>query len=125
MRSKQRGLGLLGLIFSLVIIVLLVIGGTKLVPAYIEYFTVKKVLATMASGGDLSAGTTAADVRKSFDRRMQIEYIDVISGRDLTVSKESDMTVASFAYQKVVPLFFNVSLLIAFDGSSKGTRARI
>lgn len=125
MRSKQRGLGLLGLIFSLFFIVLLVIGGTKLIPAYIEYFTVKKVLASMASSGDLSSGATAAEVRKSFDQRMQVEYIDVIVGRDLAVAKERDTTVVSFAYRKIIPLFFNMSLLVDFDGSSRGARSRI
>ena len=44
--KKQRGIGFLGIFLICVIVVLVSIAGMKIVPAYIEYFAIKKVFPT-------------------------------------------------------------------------------
>ncbi len=51
--GNQRGVSLSGLIWALAILGFLSVMAAKLMPAYIEYFTVKKILASMEQAGDL------------------------------------------------------------------------
>jgi hypothetical protein len=115
---KQRGMGFLGVLVLIIGIVLAAILGMKLVPAYIEYFTIKKAVTSIVQSGELR-NATVADVRKAFDRRATIDDITAITPADLEVSKDGNEVVIAFAYQKKVPLFHNVSVLIDFAGTSK------
>jgi len=115
MIKNQRGVTLMGLMMICVVLVLAAVLGMKLWPSYMEYSAAKK--AVIAIGSDMRGGTVA-DVRKAFDKRAQIDGIEVIKGADLDVSKDGADIVISFAYPKKIPLFGNVSLLIDFAASS-------
>jgi hypothetical protein len=121
--KKQRGMGFFGVLFLLIGIVFLAILGMKVVPAYIEYFTIKKAVAAISQSGELRGGSVA-QVRQAFDRRATIDDITVITPADLEVTKDGNEVVIGFAYQKKVPLFHNISVLIDFAGSSKPTSTK-
>jgi hypothetical protein len=116
--KQQRGLGFASLLLLLVSIVFVAIVGMKLVPAYIEYFTIKKAIAGIVQSGDLRSATVG-DVRKSFQRRADVDDIKAVEARDLEITKQGDEVVIGFAYEKRVPLFYNISVLIDFAGTSK------
>jgi hypothetical protein len=120
MRTRQRGLGFVGVLLVLVAIVLAAIAGMKVVPAYIEYYTIKKAISGMTQSGELR-NASVTEVRKAFDRRAAIDEISSISSRDLEIGKEGNEVVIGFAYEKKINLFKNVSLLIEFTGSSGGS----
>lgn len=115
--QQQRGISLSGLLVALFVVALLALLGMKVVPEYIEYrqivASLKKV--TAAAGPE----TTVKQIRDAFDRQANVDYITSISGADLDVTKEGGKIVVSFAYEKRIPLFGNVSLLLDFSGSSK------
>lgn len=116
-RRKQQGMTLTGLIFSGLVIVLVAVLGMKVAPEVIEYG--KVVSNVKAIGGDNTLrSATVAEIRKAFDRRANIDQIDVIKGSDLDVTKEGNELVVSFAYSRQIPLFGPVSLLIDFEGAS-------
>lgn len=123
MIARQRGLGFIGVILMLIGIVLVAIIGMKLVPAYIEFFTIKKAVAGITQSGELRGGTVA-DVRKAFSRRADIDDFTAVKPEDLDISKEGNEIVVAFAYEKRVPLFANISVLIDFAGSSKPTSTK-
>ena len=106
---------MLGMLVVGIIIVFVAIGGLKIAPAYIEYFTVKKAIVGVAQ---TTGKGTVGEVRQAFDRRAQIDDIDVIAGKDLEITKEGNDIVISFAYPKRIPLFGNVSVVIEFAASS-------
>ncbi len=106
---------MLGMLAIGIIIVFVAIGGLKIAPAYIEYFTVKKAIVGVAQ---TTGKGTVGEVRQAFDRRAQIDDIDVISAKDLEITKEGNDIVISFAYPKRIPLFGNVSVVIEFAASS-------
>jgi hypothetical protein len=108
----------------LVGIVFVAIIGMKLAPAYIEYYTVKKAIAGMTQSGELRGGTVA-DVRKAFDRRSAIDDITAVRPEDLEITKEGNDIVVSFAYEKRIPLFYNISVLIDFAGSSRPASTKV
>jgi hypothetical protein len=123
-RQRQRGLGFAGLLVLLIAIVFVAIIGMKLVPAYIEYFTIKKAVTGMVQSGELRGGSVA-DVRKAFDRRAAVDDITAISPADLEITKDGNEIVISFAYEKRIPLFYNISVLIDFAGSSRPTSTKV
>ena len=113
--NAQRGITLIGMLVAAIVIVFLAIGGLKIAPAYIEYYKVKKAIVGVA---ETIGGGTVGQVREAFDRRAAIDDIDVISGKDLDVTKEGNEVVISFAYPKRISLFSNVSVVIDFAASS-------
>lgn len=117
MHRRQTGLSMTTLLLVVVIAVIGALGGLKIAPAYLEYYSVKKAIAAIVTSGELRSATVA-DVRKAFDKRAQIDNITVVGGPDLDITKEGGDIVISFAYPKKVELFKNISLLIEFSGSS-------
>ena len=122
--QRQQGLGFAGVLLLLIAIVFIAIIGMKLVPAYIEYFTIKKAITGMTQSGELRGGSVA-DVRKAFDRRAAVDDITALRPEDLEISKEGNEIVVSFAYEKRVPLFYNISVLIDFAGSSRPASTKV
>lgn len=112
--KKQRGLSLIGLILVGGILVFVAIIGMKVTPAYIEYFTIQKHLRELARSPDSS---TPKQMMEAFDKRAQIDDITAIVGKDLDISKVGNSVTVSAAYEKKVPLFANISVLIDFEAT--------
>jgi hypothetical protein len=115
--NRQRGVALSGLLVWGVIIAVVALLGMKVGPEYLEYYKVLKACKVIASA---SSGKTVPEIKAAFDRQADIDVIKVIKGADLDVSKDGNDIVLSFGYESRVPLFYNVSLLIDFQGSSSG-----
>ena len=111
--QKQRGISLVGLIVTLAVIGFLAVMAAKLMPAYIEYFAVKKMFASMEQAGDLKL--SVREIRKSFDTRNTIEDVKSVKGEDLEVTKEAGETVLSVSWSAKVPLVANVSACLDFS----------
>ena len=111
--KNQRGITLIGLIVACIVIIFFAIGGLKIAPAYIEYFKVKKAITAIAQ-----TQGTVADIRTAFERRADIDDIDVIRPKDLEITKEGNEVVVSAAYSKRIPLFANVNVVIDFAANS-------
>ena len=72
----------------------------KIVPAYIEYCTVKKAIAAIAQSGELR-NASVADVRKRVRRAARRSTTSPPSGRsDLEITKEGGEVVIAFAYRR-------------------------
>ncbi|HXF77355.1 MAG TPA: DUF4845 domain-containing protein [Usitatibacter sp.] len=110
---QQRGLSLINLIIGLAVVGFLAIMGAKLVPAYIEYFKVKKIFAAMEQAGDTKG--TVGEIRKAYQRRNTIEDVHSVSEQDIEISKEGGETVLSANWSAKVPLVSNVSACIDFS----------
>ena len=116
--KKQSGVSLTMLLAVLIVLALAAVAAMKIGPAYMEYAQIKKAVSEIVQSGDARTGSVS-EIRKSFDRRAQVNDITVITGQDLDISKDGGDVVIAFAYPKKVALFSNMSLLIEFEGSSK------
>jgi len=113
--SRQQGVTLFGLLFWAVIVGFLALVGMRVLPALNEYFTIKRTVAKIATGGN----KTVPEIRSDFEKQKDIEYSIVsITGKDLVITKENEKVVVSFAYDKEVELVKPVFLLIKFEGRS-------
>ena len=111
----QRGVALSGLIFWGIVIALVAILGMKVAPTTIEYYKVLKD--AKATVNKVGPEATVAEVRKTFDNFANIDSLEFKS-EQLDISKDGGKIVASFDYDKKIPLFANVSLVINYKGST-------
>ncbi len=114
---KQRGVALSGLLFWGVVVAMVAVLGIKVAPEYLTYYKIVK--ATKAVAAD-SSGKTVPEIRTAFGKYMEIEHVSTITPADLDISKEGNEIVIGFGYEKRIPLFYNISLMIDFQGSSSG-----
>ncbi len=110
---KQRGVSVIGLIVILSLLGFFGVMAAKLLPSYVEYFSVKKILATMENAGDTKG--TVRDIRKSFDLRNAIEDVKAVKGEDLEITKEAGETVVSASWSVKIPLVQNISACVDFS----------
>ena len=112
---RQRGVTLFGLLFWAVIVGFIALIGMRVLPTLNEFFTIKRTINKIASEG----ATTVPEIRGAFERQKDIEYsITSISGKDLSITKENEKVVVSFAYDKEIEILKPVYLLIKFEGRS-------
>lgn len=114
---RQRGMGLLALIFWALVSVFVFMVALKILPVYKENMAIKKTLSAMASDSILQNGEKW-EIRKSFNERADIDNISSVNGGDLEIDKEDGRIVLGIAYSVKTPLFANISLYIDFNESS-------
>jgi hypothetical protein len=115
--QNQRGMTFIGALVIIGLLIVIAIVGMKMMPAYIEFMAVKKVIRAMSE--EQLSEMSKKEVADSFDKRSKIDDIKSIVGHDLIVEKdETGNTVISVEYQVVKPIMGNVSALIDFKTSS-------
>lgn len=115
MRKSQRGMTIIGWLVLLVPVAIIGYAGIRIAPVYLNYFKVVKALEQTASESKDVAVLNPAEVRRSLERRFDVEYVDTPEAKDIDVHREGDHWVAIAKYEQVEPLFANVSLLMEFD----------
>ena len=114
---RQRGMGLLALMFWALISVFVFIVVLKLIPVYKENLAIKTTLSAIASDSVLQ-NREKWEIRKLFNERAEIDDISSVNGADLEIDKEDGKIVLGIAYSVKTPLFANISLYINFNESS-------
>ena len=117
MLQKQKGVSLSGLLVWSVILIFLAISGLRIIPAYIEYSTIKKNLTAIVKETD-SQNMDLNQIRLSFSKRAQIDNIKSVSGQDIKINRENGQIVLSAGYTTKIPLISNISLNIDFEATS-------
>lgn len=113
-RRDERGLSMIGFLFVATVIAVVAIVGFRMVPSYVEYFTVQKAVEKSLRD---APDPTPAVVKKSFEKYIAADYIDSVRVSDLNVTREGNAIVAQVAWQKQLHMVGNVSLLLDFDVS--------
>ena len=114
--ARQRGITLFGLVFWALLVGFTGYLLVRALPTVNEYLTVQRTVETIAK----SQPATVAEVRQAFDKQKDLEYaIGALSGKDLVITKENDVVVIAYAYDKLIPIYGPVYLLIKYEGRSK------
>ena len=109
---NERGLSMIGFLFTTIVIVILALVAFRVGPSYIEYFTVQKALdATMR---DVET-PTANEIRRSMDHRLSADYVDAVNASDILVGREGNAVVATLSWQKILHMIGNASILLEFE----------
>ncbi len=111
---KQRGVTMIGWIFLLAPVAVVLYAGIRIGPEYFNYYKVvtalKDTAATLASDESLSPAT----IRSGIERRFDTGYVDEPTSSDIRVVKTEGGWSMTADYEKVVPMFGNLHLLMVF-----------
>lgn len=110
---QQQGLSVVGLLFVLVVLGFVGVVALRVVPTFVEYRAVQSAIKKAHASAN-----TIPEIQKAFDRSAAIDDINVLTGKDLDITKVNDDLVISYAYTKKIPLFGPVSLVIDYAGNS-------
>lgn len=115
MRTKQRGVTLIGWIVLLIPVAIVFYAGIRLAPVYLNYMKVARTLEQVKSeykGGDAASQTL---IRSSIEKHFNIESVDYPTISDVKITRDGRTWVVQAAYDDQAPLFSNVFILVTFD----------
>lgn len=115
--NRQRGVSLSGLLVWSVLLILVAIGGMKVIPAYIQDAEINSILSIIANDPEMQGGQSK-DIRESFSKRAMMNNINVVTANDIEIVKDAGGLLLSISYQVKIPLVGNASLLLEFNPSS-------
>lgn len=114
-RNTQKGMTFWSLLFVLGVLAFFLFVGFKLFPPYLDDFKLKSALDSLVKQPDVGSLSKAA-MADSLRKRMDIDNIGYVDPtRDLSLENRGRMRIIRLRYQPVIPLMFNVSMLLEFD----------
>ena len=122
LKNRQHGLSMFGFLFVAIVLVFVAMLAMNLVPAYIEFFSVKKILVAMGQESDIRSKSNA-EIRKDFVARAGVDYVTAVTPEDLSINRSGGVPVISADYQFRTKLVGNVSLVVDFSASSNPNAA--
>jgi hypothetical protein len=117
MQHRQRGMTMLGILVLVVVVGAWVYAGIRMTPKYLEFMRIASTLEKVRDEFDANPGTTEFMLRKAVERHFDIEMVNVITPKDLEITKDGGLFTMRAAYEDTVPLAGNVSFLLEFDKS--------
>jgi Flp pilus assembly protein TadG len=113
-RNRQKGVTAIGWLFLLTPFAIVIYGGIRLTPIYLNYMKVAKAMDQ--AGNELKAsGVDAAGIRRTIDKHFEIDMVEYPTIKDITVTRDGADWVVESKYDDDAPLFGNVSLHVVFD----------
>ena len=117
--KRQAGITLVGFIIVLIVVAFFGYTAMKLVPAYMDYFSVSKALAHVASDANSSAGgISLEEIHRKLDTQELSQYFDDadINPGNLHVINDPKLgQQLQLKYEKQVPWLYNIYFLLKFQ----------
>ncbi len=114
MRNRQQGVTTIGFILMAAVAVLVIFGGIRIFPLYMEHIRVAKVLEDV-SAAQQGTKTSVAKIRTAIGKRLNIEAINVVDTKDFIVKKTRTGYSISVKYEASASYFGNLYLVTKFD----------
>lgn len=116
MRSRQTGLTMWGWLMVLGLIAFFATVGIKTVPIYLNHGQAVKAIKSVASDPS-NANASVAELRRSLQRRWDIDYISRLEPKDIKVKRlPSGQRALVYEYEAREHLFYNISIVVEFAG---------
>jgi len=107
MQKRQRGATLIGWLFVLVMIGAFALVAVRLLPVYMESFTVKQILDELATGRDVNTKDRAA-VLATLTKRLDINNVERVKRENITVQAVANGLEVTIDYEARVPIVGNL-----------------
>ncbi|MBI5937067.1 MAG: DUF4845 domain-containing protein [Betaproteobacteria bacterium] len=120
--ANQRGFSFVSMILWLVTAIFVGILALRIVPSYIEYFSLKKIVTDVAATA--TEGASDADIRGTFGKRLDVNNITRVTPRDLLIERGAQGTVLKLAYSVRQPLAGQASLCLDFEATANAKAGR-
>jgi len=117
MRTKQRGVTLIGWIVLLIPLAIVFYAGIRLAPVYLNYMKVVHTLEQVKSEFHATDAASLTPLRTSIEKHLDVESVDYPTIKDIKITRDGRAWVVEAAYDDQAPLFSNVFILVSFDKS--------
>ena len=112
--KKQQGLTFISLVFILGLIAFFVILSLKIGPIYLNHSKVVSTLAELKKTTDIE-GQSEAEIRDSLSKRFNINYVDDVTQKDITITRHENYLKVVIAYEVITNIVGNLSVLVEFN----------
>ena len=114
MKQKQRGMTMLGFLMVLCLGIFFAYCAMKIVPMYIEYYSVKEALKGLSRDPEL-AGAPKDKIRERYMRRLEMSYADHVKKMDALKFESGDGGLKMIVdYERREQLFANLDVVGKF-----------
>lgn len=112
---RQRGLSITGWIFVIAIALFFALLGMKMIPSYLNYFSIVKVMEAIAQDASMK-NAPATELRKAFYRRIDINGIYNFPKKGLKIDRsQGEGTRMIVDYEVREPMAGNVDVVMHFN----------
>ncbi len=114
--DRQRGMTAIGWLMVLGLIAFFSLIGLRLVPVYLEYFSVVTALESLKKNSDISSDSPR-QVVDALMRRLDISDVKSVKPANVKVLNEGGALKVAVNYEVRVPLMGNLDALATFNKS--------
>lgn len=112
--GKQKGLSMLGWMVIIGIAVFFVILGMKLVPSYIEYYSIKTVLRSLQEDRQANQ-RTVKQIRDTIIKRLKINGVYEFDRENIKIKKEKNQMRVNVVYEERKKMVGNIDVVMHFE----------
>jgi hypothetical protein len=111
--NQQSGMTVIGMLLLLIVIAFVALIAMKVVPMYIELYTVKSTIEGIRNEPQLAQMSTQ-DIHNSIQKRFDIGYVERVKARDLKIKNDPSGRgrVLELTYDDERELFYGLSVLL-------------
>ena len=115
-KYQQHGMTVIGMLLVLIVIAFAVLIAMKVVPMYIEYYTVKSTIESIRNEPTLAQMSTQ-DIHKAIQRRFDVGYVERVKATDLKVRNDPNGRgrVLEVVYDDERELFYGLYILLKIN----------
>ena len=117
-RHQVKGITLIGFVMLLGVLGFFAYLAMRLVPMYVEYFGVLKAMEQLRQEPG-AAQKTLPQIRAELSLKFNTQYVDEtsVTPQSISLKRESGAATLRVAYEKRVPVLYNIDLVGKFDKS--------
>jgi hypothetical protein len=112
--ARQQGMTVIAVIMIMIIIAFVALIVMRIVPIYINYFSIRSTLEGLKSEPELDR-MAAVDVQRAIQRRFEISYVNVIEARHVKVRMQGREKFLDLVYEDRRPLIGNLDVVAKFN----------
>jgi len=111
---RQRGLSFLAWLFILALTLFLALLGMKLVPTYMENYSIRSVLNSLEREPRFKENDPRR-MRKLIQRRLKINSVYDMDPKNIKIKKTREKVTIRIVYSVRKPMVGNISVIMDFD----------
>jgi hypothetical protein len=113
--NHERGMTVIGMFFILVLVACAALVSFKVIPVYLDYFTVKHSLESILVAGPSQSNS---ELRNSMDKRLDVNFIQDIKGSDMQISRDGGKLTLTVPINRKEHLIGGVSISVDLDATA-------
>lgn len=112
--KHQSGVGMVGWLIIVLIVGLIMAQAFKLIPHYIESFSINSELKNIAETPEGMESMSVTDIKKQLSAFYRVNNISTEVNKGTTVSRKDGRTLIDMQYEHRVHMFYNIDAVVTF-----------